>query len=121
MHRQGVDVVVVGPDDSVQQAVLDSKDDGQFGAAVHLSVADLRVVDLFQRAEMDVGWGCPVHLRRLKNNARGRCVGKLGGLPQQRVQEIDHVELTQPIHLKVSVKAVDRLSWLIDIDAGRQN
>ena len=66
--------------------------------------------------------GChAVLLRRFEDDARCRRVGQLGGLPEKRIQQVDHVELPEPIDLEVAVDMVVSLSVLIYVDAGGKN
>lgn len=53
MHRKHVDVISIRLYHSIQEPVLDSKDDGELRPAVQFRVAYFRIVDLFEGTEMD--------------------------------------------------------------------
>lgn len=61
-----------------------------------------------------------MQLRRLEHDPRRRRIRQLGGLPKKRVEEVNDVELTEPVDLKVSIVAVDCLSVLVGVDTSRQ-
>lgn len=121
MDGKRIDVITVRLDHAVQKTVLASEDDGQFRPAVHLQVAYLRIVDLFEGSEMHDRRCHPVLLGRLPYNARGWCVGHLGGFAEQGVQQIAAVELAEPVDLEVAVDPVGSFAVLVGVDAGGEN
>jgi len=55
---------------------------------------------------------------RLEHDARSWGVGHLRGLAEQRVQQVDDVELAEPVDLEMAINAVVRLAVLVGDDSG---
>lgn len=62
-----------------------------------------------------------MHLTRLEDDPRSARVGQLAGLPDQGVQEVDGVVVTDGVDAHVSVDTRGGESVLVRVDSGGQD
>jgi hypothetical protein len=67
----------------------------------YLGRTDARIVDLLLARKVNDSGSESVHLGRLKDDSRGRGVGELGGLSDERVESVNGVIVAEPVDTKV--------------------
>ncbi len=67
-------------------------------------------------------WRCEaVHFGRFEDDAGSRCVWHFGRLADERVEQVDGVEVAEPVDAEVAVDAVGVFAVLVGVDAGGED
>lgn len=119
LNGEDVDVIAIWLDNFLQQAKFCSQDHRQLRACIQVVWAIVFIIQLFDRAKVDVVTSHAVDFRRLENDTWSRRVRHLRGLAHDRIEEIESVELAEPVDSEVAVEAVRIETEGVCVDTSR--